>query len=207
MTFEEAGQYYTAYRAQADAGQMNPGDFQAAVEQLKVQDPSGVWWQMGPAGEWLSWNGTAWVSQAQPSKPPQAQWKTPGKANQMFWDVLSVAGSSVMAYAWYWYSSLDKSLNQPDWKSAITMVVLPILMIALRGPLDRLLAPIQKFRQSIPPMALVGLGIAIPFLVTNYLYAQGISNYPLMFRTYVISTLLSYVVLRTPSQNAMRGRV
>ncbi|MCX6622627.1 MAG: hypothetical protein NTY38_16470, partial [Acidobacteria bacterium] len=165
MTFEEAGQHYAAYRAQADAGQLRPADFEAAVAQLKVQDPSGVWWQMGPAGDWLSWNGAEWVSQAQPAQatPPaasaQAQWNTPGKGNQIFWDVLSVAGSAAMAFAWYWYTSLDKSLNQPDTKSAVTMVVLPILFIVLRGPLDRLLAPIQKYRQSIPPMVLVGVGI------------------------------------------------
>ncbi len=208
MTFDEAGQHYAAYRAQMDAGQMNPVDFQAAVAQLKVQDSSGVWWQMGPGGEWLSWNGTEWVTPAGPAKPPAAAgWNSPGKGNQIFWDVLCVLGSCVMAYAWYWYSGLDKSLNQPDTKSAVTMVVMPILLIVLRRPLDRLLAPLQKFRQSIPPMVLVGVGIAIPFLVTNYLYSRGVSNYPLMFRTYVISTLLSYVILRTPGQAAMRGRI
>lgn len=211
MTFEEAGQRYAAYRAQADAGTLNTAYFEAAVAELKVQDPSGVWWQMSPAGEWLSWNGTSWVSAVAaaptPASASRAEWKTPGKANQVFWDILSVAGSCAMAYAWYWYSSLDKSLNQPDTKSAVTMVALPVLLIVLRGPLDRLLAPLQKYRQSIPPMVLVGIGIAIPFLVTNYLYSRGISNYPLMFRSYVISTLLSYVVLRTPGQAAMRGRV
>lgn len=213
MTFDEAGQHYAAYRAQMEAGQISPADFEAAVAQLKVQDPSGVWWQMGPGGEWLTWNGAEWVTQAAPAAQPAAAaasapgWNSPGKGNQMFWDVLCVAGSCVMAYVWYWYSSLDKSLNQPDTKSAVTMVVMPILLIVLRKPLDRLLAPLQKFRQSIPPMVLVGVGIAIPFLVTNYLYSRGVSNYPLMFRTYVISTLLSYVVLRTPGPAAMRGRL
>jgi hypothetical protein len=220
MTFEEAGQNYAAMRAWLDTGQMSPADFQAAVAQMKVMDPSGVWWQLDPLGRWLKWNGSTWVSElpaatgnyvaARPAEQaapqPAAGLATPRKGSQIFWDVLSVLGSAGMAGAWYWYSSLDKSLNKPDTKTCITMVLLPVLLIVLRGKIDKLLAPLQQFRQKIPPMVLVGIGVAIPFLVVNFLYSKGISNYPLMFRTYVISTLLSHVVLRTPA-SAPGGRV
>jgi hypothetical protein len=206
MTFEEAGQQYASFRMQVDAGRMSPADFEAAVGQLKVQDQAGAWWQMSPGGEWLTWNGTAWAAAGAPAETApateHAPLPVPGRGNQMFWDVISVLGSSAMAAAWYWYSSLDKSLNQPDVKSTAAMVVLPILLIVLRKPIDRLLEPLQKVRRAIPRMVLVGVGIAIPFLVTNYLYSRGVSNYPLMLKTYLISTLLSYVVLRTPGPAA-----
>ncbi len=205
MTFEEAGQRYAALRAQYDAGRMPPADFQAAVAQLTVTDAAGAYWQMdAQTGEWLCWNGTSWVRpQQQAAAQPQASspgggFATPSNTMQRIWDVVGILGSGGLAYAWYTYSGMDKSVG-PDKRSCIAMVVLPLLLIVLRGPLDKVLAPIQKFRQKIPPMVLVGAGLAIPFLVTNYYYSRGVSNYPLMFKSFITSTLLSYVVLRTPS--------
>ena len=79
------------------------------------------------------------------------------------------------------------------------MVVIPILLIVLRKPLDAALRPLEPFRSKIPPMVLAGCGVAIPFLVANYLYSNGESQFPFMFKAYVYSTILSYIVLRTPS--------
>ena len=113
-----------------------------------------------------------------------------------------MAGSCGLAGVWYWYSGMAET--QPDRRSCIAMVVMPLLLILLRGPIDRLLMPLQKFRASIPRMALLGFGLAVPLLVANVLYARGYSQFDYLFRTYIISTLLSYVVLRTPPASAPR---
>ncbi|MCX6637849.1 MAG: hypothetical protein NT090_22565 [Acidobacteria bacterium] len=80
MTFEEAGSRYAQLRDQFQAGQLDFASFQAATAQLTVVDPDGTWWQIEPAGgEWVMWNGSAWVRPAQPeagapSPPPQRQY-------------------------------------------------------------------------------------------------------------------------------------
>ncbi len=80
MTFEEAGSRYAQLRDQYQAGQLDLGGFQAATAQLAVADPEGTWWQIEPtSGEWLMWNGSAWVRPGQseaeaPSPPPQRQY-------------------------------------------------------------------------------------------------------------------------------------
>ena len=118
-------------------------------------------------------------------------------------DVISVAGSAAMAAAWYWYSGMADTA--PDKRTCIAMLVVPVLFIALRKPIDALLRPLEPFRSKIPPMVLAGCGVAIPFLVANYLYSRGESQFPFMFKTYMYSTLLSFIVLRTAVAGASPG--
>lgn len=218
MTFEEAGQHYAMLRQQRDVGRIADAQFRQAVEQLMVVDPRGAYWKMdADSGQWLTYNGTLWVTQGAAAAPPPlapepayaaapsypgAQ-PTPRKTSwgQMAWDVLSVAGSAVMSAVWYWYSGMAET--KPDIKTCVTMVALPILLIAFRKPLDSLLRPLDQFRAKVPPMVLAGVGAAIPFLVANYLYSRGETQFPFMFKTYLYSTLLSYIVLRTPSGGRM----
>ena len=75
MTFEEAANRYSELRVHRDAGQLGPQEFIQSVAQLRLQDSAGKWWQVEPAsGNWLSWNGSAWVSDQppiyQPPPPP-----------------------------------------------------------------------------------------------------------------------------------------
>lgn len=198
---------------------MGAADFAAAAAQLRVQDAAGNWWQIDPpTGDWLCWDGTSWTrppavpaagapaagmpAPAFPAAPSPATHAAVPRGRQIFFDIIMMAGSCGLAGAWYWYSGMAET--QPDRKSCTAMVVLPLLLIVLRGPIDRLLMPLQKFRASIPRMALLGFGLAIPLLVANVLYARGYSQFDYLFRTYIISTLLSYVVLRTPSAPAPR---
>lgn len=80
MTFEEAGSRYAQLRAQLQSGQMDYADFQAEAAKLAVIDPNGNWWQIDPAGgEWLMWDGAAWVrpgapQAAAPSPAPRRQY-------------------------------------------------------------------------------------------------------------------------------------
>jgi drug/metabolite transporter (DMT)-like permease len=213
MTFEEAGQQFAILRQQRDLGQLPDAQFRQLAGQLTVTDAQGAYWQLDPgSGQWMTFNGSAWVAAGQQPQPayqqpqqvyqqPQQTYQQPAQQQsswgQIFGDVVSVAGSAAMAAAWYWYSGMAETA--PDKRTCIAMLVVPILFIVLRKPIDALLRPLEPFRSKIPPMVLAGCGVAVPFLVANYLYSQGESQFPFMFKTYIYSTLLSFIVLRTPS--------
>ncbi|MFH0998696.1 MAG: hypothetical protein V1844_24870 [Pseudomonadota bacterium] len=207
MTFEEAGQQYAILRQQRDLGQIPDAQYRQAVSQLMVVDAQGSYWCLdADSGQWMTYNGTAWVmpntaeqaqlvAKAQPVHPAAAR-ESKTSWGQRVWDVLSVTGNAMMSAAWYWYSGLADT--KADVKTCVAMLVLPIVLIVFRKPLDNLLRPLDKLRCKIPPMVLAGVGVAVPFLVANYLYSRGETQFPFMFKTYVYSTLLSYIVLKTP---------
>lgn len=218
MTFEQAAQTYAAWRQQLDAGAISPEQFQQAIAQLRVTDEAGVIWQMDAAtGAWLRWDGQQWVAaqamtEAAPPIPVPAPPVAPaplalGAAPvrqpwaQRIWDVISVAGSAALSAFWYWYTSLDTYAGG-DNRTCIAMLVIPISLIIFRGPIDKALAPLANFKRNIPRMVLLGVGMATPVLVANFFYQAGSTEYGFMFRTYVFSTLLSYVILRQPGAAA-----
>ena len=83
MTFEEAAGRYAQLRSQLQAGQVDYADFQAAAAKLTVVDPKGDWWQIEPAsGEWLKWNGTAWVRPQEVQAPAKAAETAAGPKRQ-----------------------------------------------------------------------------------------------------------------------------
>lgn len=120
-----------------------------------------------------------------------------GNWTQRIWDVVTIIGTSILAAVWLWYSGLADT--NPDWKSSLTMVLLPLMLIIFRRWIDRLLRPLQPLRNLIPKLVRIGIGLALPFLVANYLYATGSSQFEYMFRTIVISTLTSFIILRNPT--------
>ena len=227
MTFEEVAQRYAALCQQRDAGLLTDWQFRQTVAQLVATDPGGSFWRIDPdSGQWTVYRENAWVQPAAepaalsphpPMSPPQpyfqqepySQPQPPQEApaakktrwGQVIWDVLSVGGSTVMSAGWYWYSGMADT--KPDYNTCAAMVLLPIALIIFRKPLDRLLRPLDSVRKKIPPMVLAGCGVAIPLLVANSLYSSGVTQFPFMFKTYVYSTLISYIVLRTPTS----GRV
>ena len=76
MTFEEAGQQFANLQAAYRAGQLQAAQFQQMAAELRVQDPSGNWWQIEPnSAQWMMWNGTQWTwpqQQARPATPQPA---------------------------------------------------------------------------------------------------------------------------------------
>ena len=124
------------------------------------------------------------------------------KWNQRIWDIIAVVGGLAMAMAWYIYTGLPGG-EGVDKKTCYAMATLPIGLIILRPLTDRLLMPLQVIKRKIPPLVILGVGLAVPFVVSNVLYGRGIREYPFMFKTFVISALISYAVLRIPSR---RGR-
>lgn len=137
-------------------------------------------------------------------RPPQAA--RPGRGRhwgQRTWDALTMLGSAAVGAAWYAYSGLAET--DPDLRSALTMALLPTALVLLRRPLDRLLLPLRSLRERIPRKVRLGIGLAVPFLVSNYLYASGSDEFDFMFKSVLVSTLASYVVLRNPAVPRPRG--
>jgi len=68
MDWLEAQAQLQRLHEQWQGGRISAHEFAAAVNQLRVQDDAGVWWQPDPAGQgWLRWDGAQW----QPGVPPQ----------------------------------------------------------------------------------------------------------------------------------------
>ena len=69
MTFEDLETRYRELRARWEAGALTESEFLDAVDQLRLQDAAGVWWQIRADGAWLRWDGEQWV---EAGRPPQA---------------------------------------------------------------------------------------------------------------------------------------
>jgi hypothetical protein len=141
---------------------------------------------------------------ANPPPPPQVRQSKPAAKNNGYggcarrlWDVVTLVVASIVAALWYYYSGLAET--KPDLKSALAIVLLPLFFIVFRRFIDRLLIPLQPLRNQIPRLVRLGVGLAVPFLVANYLYSTGSSQFEYMFRTVVVSTLISYIILRNPT--------
>ena len=77
MTPQEAEIAYRLLRNLFDTHTITPDEFTQRVNELRLQDATGVWWQINQAdGSWLHWNGNAWVAEipspaaAQPAAQP-----------------------------------------------------------------------------------------------------------------------------------------
>ena len=61
MTFFEAQQQLDMLLAQQSSGALSTDAFVQAVNNLRVLDDAGRWWQPSPDGQgWIYWDGTAW---------------------------------------------------------------------------------------------------------------------------------------------------
>lgn len=238
MSFQQAMQQYHELCRQYHAGQLDYARFCQVVDELRVQDGSGSWWQLSYDGQWLCWNGAEWL----PGQPPTAamgpQWNpdsvrqavnyaqtTYGAAqtlasgnpaaivgraagvlsplagkSQKWWNLVSILGGGVGGGLWYWYSTLDKTANiKSDPVTALIMLAVPIVLVVFRKPLDSLLATLNPIRQKFPPLLIVGIGVAVPYLTATYLYdSAGMREYSYIRWTAFLGPLLSYLIIRTP---------
>ncbi len=124
----------------------------------------------------------------------------PSEKRQNRWDRFAIIGCIAMAVVWYWYGSLRRN---PDVLGCCTMIGLPILIKIFRTRIDQGLLKIpglQSLRERTPPVARIGISLAMPLFFSTVLYTQNIKNYPLMFWTILLSVALSYALLRQPLQ-------
>jgi hypothetical protein len=66
MDFNEAAKRYTELQVQRQNGSLSDQQYRTLIDQLRVTDQKGIWWQPDPGGTgWIFWNGTQW----QPGTP------------------------------------------------------------------------------------------------------------------------------------------
>ena len=244
MTFEEATRQYANLHGRLQAGQITQDSFSQAVQQLRVQDTAGRWWQIDPStGGWLVWNGSSWLPAqtpmtSQPVSEPapvvsqtgmptiphtrpedghvswravkeqvmmsrqhlaEGKGKPLAQRSQRWWDALAVLGGIVGAVLYLIYSSIRGSIEGYDLLTPLIMVAIPLALVFYRGRIDRWLLPVQPIRRKIPKLVLIGAGLATPYAVASFLYSiVGLDEYWYMRCTIVLSTMIGYMLTRTP---------
>jgi len=136
MDFDEAAKRYTELQVQRQNGSLSDHHYRISIDQLRVLDGKGTWWQPDPKGTgWIFWNGTRWQPgtpplpvKDSPSRAPGAapqdipeardgvmnketftriQKSTPWKKRpQQWWDRFSVRMGIVVAVVWFIYSGI-----------------------------------------------------------------------------------------------------
>lgn len=59
--YDLAEQFYLRLQKRLQMGMISRPAFAQEVEALRLQDREGSWWQVAEDGNWLTWNGTAWL--------------------------------------------------------------------------------------------------------------------------------------------------
>jgi len=239
MGFAEAQQRYQQLAAQRRSGQISEETYRAAANQLRVQDTDGRWWAIdSKSGQWLAWNGTAWIPAAPPetrvlpsssytSDPAsiqdqplqqraqtlrhsldtksflqEAREKPLAQRSEGWWNAAAMFGGVISAALWFIYSSIrGVAYEGLDFLTPILMVGIPVGQTLFRTPIDRMLMPLQKYRQRVPKSILVGAGLAAPFVVSWILYSVfRITQYRFLRWSVLLGSMVSYVIVRTPKR-------
>jgi len=334
MDFSQATEYYRQLRRQLESGDLDQNAFKRALASIQFRDDSGYTWTVGPDGQWLYWNGSAWTpsgrqvdkqerTPASGGEPPAGEglaaaddvlrrslrWipmligalrgRLPPPATflqqsrniplkdrpQPWWDAVAIMGGAAGGFLWFLYSSVrgmpHLSFLHLDWESyfdflpplfmaaaaallflfrsriavflrpilsplrripligrfgiggvflaaglliryksslfetregldlitPLLMLLLPILFVVFRKPIDAMLLPLDPLRRKIPRIVLIGMGLAVPYLVAHILYSWfNMAMYPFLRITVVLGTMVSYAILRTPERPVARSR-
>ena len=87
------------------------------------------------------------------------------------------------------------------------MMAIPAFMVLFRERIDRWLLPVQKYRQHIPRLVLIGAGMAAPLAVSWFLYGLGgLREYDYLRVSLVAGTAVAYLILRTPRVSSRSPR-
>jgi hypothetical protein len=112
-----------------------------------------------------------------------------------------VAGGLVIRYG----TGLFQRREGLDLITPLIMIGLPTCLVLFRQPIDRLLWPLDRIRRNVPRLLLIGIGLAVPYLIAVMLYRLGgLVMYPYLRVSVVIGTIVSYAIIRTPQAPAMR---
>lgn len=229
MHFDEARQRFDQLTTRWRQGQITQEQYVASVNELRVQDPSGTWWQLDPAsGGWIFWNGSQWVPGAPPTAAVPGHRREPPRTSpvpadgkkimdmktfreisrtqpmsqrpQRWFDLFSILAGVVVAVLWFLYGSIRAGTEGFDLITPILLIGIPVMLALYRRRIDEILVSVQPFRRRIPRPLLIGLGVAVPFLTAFILYnVFNISQYPLLHWNIIAGTLLCYVIVRDPA--------
>jgi hypothetical protein len=204
--FDFLSRGYHSLRQNLAAGRIDQQQFLAQVANLRGQDSRGTWWMVDPAsGRLLCYDGQQWVAPApvdalptrSPSnvlQPGQAQTR-PGSRLAL---AVSIGVPLFFAFLWFIWSSIRAGYEGLDCLTPLIMGGVPVLLILLHRPLDRLLCLIQPVRRRFPKPILWGVALALPVvvgLISSSLTYSGLGG---MRFSMLVSMLGSFVLLREP---------
>ena len=134
----------------------------------------------------------------------EAREKPLSQRSEGWWNATAIFGGIVSAALWFLYSSIrGVAYEGLDLLTPILMVAIPVAQNLFRRPIDRLLLPLQKYRERIPKLVLTGAGLAAPFVVSWILYSVfRISQYRFLRWSVLLGSMVSYVIVRTPNEAA-----
>lgn len=105
--------------------------------------------------------------------------------------LLNFLGPSLFGWAFNFREGLD-------FTTPLLMLAIPLALALFRNETDKLLMPMQAFRQSIPKFLLVGIALAIPYALAFVIYRVAFNQYELLHLNVILGILLPYALLRNP---------
>ncbi len=226
MDIPEGQKRLAILKGQLQNGSITREQFSAGINQIRVQDSRGTWWQPDPSGQgWIFWDGTAWKQGILPAPTaPAPSTGAPGtisssvdefKAGMMDLKTFRQMGKDVpllkrpqkwwdmfaliggVVAAFIWF--LYSAVDIVDLITPLIIIALPVLIIMFRKQIDALLLPLQPLRKKLPVMVLLGISVALPFLTAFILYnTLGITEFSLIRANMIIGVLAGYALIRNP---------
>lgn len=85
-----------------------------------------------------------------------------------------------------------------DFTTPLLMVGIPVALALFRPETDKVLGPIQPARQAMPKFVLVGIALAVPYVLAFLLYRLAFNQYELLHWNLALGILIPYALLRNP---------
>jgi hypothetical protein len=125
--------------------------------------------------------------------------------NQLWWDRVACLGGGGLGFIWMISAWIRQA--QHGWQTGLLIAALPWLLTKLRPQIDRLLTPLQKYRERIPRWGLITIGIVGPLGITTMLLRigagwMGFSDERCIQFALLLGTAAATAVLRNPVQAA-----
>lgn len=132
----------------------------------------------------------------------EAREKPLAQRSEGWWSAAAIFGGIISAVLWFLYSSVrGVAYEGLDLLTPLLMVSIPVGQTLFRGPIDRMLMPLQKYRERVPRLMLVGAGLVAPFVVSWILYTVfRISQYRFLRWSVLLGSMVSYIIVRTPKR-------
>ncbi len=114
--------------------------------------------------------------------------------------VIALAPSLVCGLGWFLYSAIglfkSEGIAGVDCITPLIIVGLPLLILALKKPLDKLLLPVKPFITSFPKPLRLGVTIALPVLLSCGCSALTPSGYWALYVAAFVGVVTASLLLR-----------
>ncbi len=124
---------------------------------------------------------------------------------QLWWDRVACLGGGSLGFIWMISAWIRQA--QHGWQTGLLIAGLPWLLTRLRPQIDKLLMPLQRYRERIPRWGLITIGIVGPLGITTMLLRigadwLGFSDERCIQFALLLGTAVATAVLRNPEAAA-----